>query len=129
MTTSRKAHGRCYLCEEPFPAAEYAEHYNLRHLPRLLVPAGRRGPGDASVRELLRRSADAPTLAADLIVLLHHGATAVGSAQEQLEADGGVGGLLSDIDDAVAFLVLARQTVTDAVLDAGQTLLGEASEQ
>ena len=119
MLSRREEPAHCYLCEEAFPADGYAEHYNRSHLPRLLVPAGIRGRDDASVRDLFRRSPDAPALAADLIVLLHHSATAIASAQEQIGGDGGVGALLSNVDDAVAFLVLARQTITDAVLGGG----------
>jgi len=125
MTPAHDGERQCYLCEGRFAADQYTEHYNARHLPRLLVPAGVREPGSASIRELLRQSADAPALMADLLVLLHHGSAEITSAQEQLEVDGGVGTLLAHIDDAVALLVLARQTVVDAVVAGGPALLGD----
>jgi len=129
MTPAHDGERRCYLCEGKFAADQFTEHYNARHLPRLLVPAGMRAPDSATVRDLLRQSADAPALMADLLVLLHHGAAEIGSAREQIEIDGGVGTLLASIDDAVALLVLARQTVVDAVLAGGPALLGDGDDE
>ncbi len=71
---------RCYLCEERFEPGEYTEHYNDRHLPRLVIPTGTPAGGGASIGQLLAYSADAPALMADLLVLLHHAAAQVESS-------------------------------------------------
>lgn len=115
---------RCYLCEQSYPAGEHAEHYAERHAPRLLLPAGVGTQGDATIRELFQRSANWPVLAADVMVLMHHGATALASAQEQVQSDGSVGNCLRELDDAVSYLILARQVLTEAVAKTGQDLLG-----
>jgi hypothetical protein len=113
----------CYLCGQAFVAGEYTEHYNECHLPRLLVPAGLQAACGATVRDLFQQSVDAPALMADLLVLLHHSAAEISAAREHVETGGGVGSLLASIDDAVALLVLARQTVVDAVGRGGIAML------
>jgi hypothetical protein len=116
---------RCYLCEESYPDEAQSEHYAERHGPRLVIPAGAGAAGDATIGDLFRGSTQGPALAADVLVLLHHGATALATAQEDVQAGGSVGQCLRNLDDAVEYLVLVRQTLTDAVLSAGKLLLGD----
>ena len=115
----------CYLCEEPYPDDAQPEHYAERHGPRLVIPAGAGAPGGATIADLFRGSPQGPALAADVLVLLHHGSTALATAQENVRSAASVGECLRNLDDAVEYLVLVRQALTDAVLTSGKPLLGE----
>jgi hypothetical protein len=115
---------RCYLCGEPYAKDQQTEHYAERHGPRLVIPAGPGVAGDATIKDLFRGSPQGPALAADVLVLLHHGATALATAQEEVQSGSVVGDCLRNIDDAIEYLVLVRQTLTDAVSSSGRPLLG-----
>jgi hypothetical protein len=120
---------RCYLCEQVISADEQAAHFEAQHGPRLLIPTGQETSQGATMRTLFQQSAEWPVLAADIMVLLHHGAAAVGAASDGVQGDSPVAACLQEIDDAIASLALARQVLTDAVLDAGRSLLGPGDEQ
>ncbi len=122
MTARQEPVHRCYLCEQALSPDEQAEHFEQQHAPRLLVPTGHQLAEGATVRALFQQSADWPVLAADVMVLLHHGAAACGSALEGIQGDAPVGACLQELDDAVAALCLARQVLTDAVRGAGVQL-------
>ncbi len=116
----------CYLCGEALASDEQEAHLQEQHGPRLLVATGRQLAEGATVRALFAQSPEWPVLAADILVLLHHGAAACGSALGGIQSDAAVAACLQEIDDAVASLTLARQVLTSAVLSAGGPLLGPA---
>ncbi len=128
MSASNDSLHPCYLCEQVLSADEQAAHFEAQHGPRLLIPTGRETSHGATMRALFQRSAEWPVLAADIMVLLHHGAAALGAASDGVQGDSPVAACLQEIDDAIASLALARQVLTDAVLNAGLQLLGPGEE-
>ena len=127
MTSGPDTVQRCYLCEQALAVAEQTAHFEEQHGPRLLIPTGRQMAEGATVRTLFQQSADWPVLAADVMVLLHHGAAACGAALDGIQGDATVAACLQEIDDAISSLALARQVLTSAVLSDGGRLLGPRS--